>query len=91
MNKQLRMKIYGRVQGVFFRSSARQKARELGLKGFARNCEDGCVEIVAEGEQSALTKFKDWCTEGPDAARVEKVEEEWREASGLYLKFEIRN
>lgn len=88
--KRLHLKIYGDVQGVFFRASTRQKASELRLRGFVRNCEDGCVEIEAEGGKDALTKLKNWCKGGPMHARVDKVEEEWGEAADEFSSFEIR-
>ena len=55
--KHLEIKIFGKVQGVFFRSSARQKAGELGLSGFAENLADGSVEIEAEGGESGFPFF----------------------------------
>jgi len=74
MQKRLHLKIYGRVQGVFFRSAAREKMRELCLKGWVRNCEDGCVETEVEGEEGAIEKYRAWCNLGPRGAEVEKVE-----------------
>jgi len=76
MNKRLRMKIYGRVQGVFFRSSAREKMQELGLRGWVRNCNDGCVETEVDGEELGVAQYRQWCTKGPKLARIERVEEE---------------
>lgn len=74
MKKHLNIKIYGQVQGVFFRISAKQEADKLGIKGFARNEKDGTVYIEAEGEKNNLDKFLEWCKNGPDAAKVEKIE-----------------
>ncbi len=70
----LDIKVFGRVQGVFFRDSARMKAEELGLAGFARNEPDGSVYIEAEGEEDALKEFLAWCGKGPEFAKVTKVE-----------------
>lgn len=67
--------VSGRVQGVWYRGSARDQARELGLSGWIRNCADGTVESVACGTPQALDAFKSWLHEGPPSARVEKVEE----------------
>ena len=50
--------------------------QELGLDGWARNCDDGCVEIMATGDDDALTALKNWCTRGPIQAKVERIEEE---------------
>lgn len=74
MAKHVNIKIFGRVQGVFFRYFAKEKAEELEIKGFARNEPDGSLFIEAEGGEDNLKKFIVWCEEGPDSARVEKVE-----------------
>lgn len=74
MNKHLSIRIYGTVQGVFFRHSAREKARELNIRGFARNDDDGSVYIEAEGDEAALEQFLAWCRKGPPQAAVEKVD-----------------
>lgn len=74
MVKHLNIKISGRVQVVFFRYRAQQKAEKLGVKGFARNEDDGTVYIEAEGEEEPLGKFLEWCNDGPLLAKVEKVE-----------------
>jgi acylphosphatase len=73
----LNIKIHGRVQGVFFRQSAREKAGELNISGFARNDPDGAVYIEAEGEENNLRKFLEWCRKGPAPASVEKLEFEF--------------
>jgi acylphosphatase len=62
--------VSGRVQGVFFRASAAEKARQLGLKGLVRNMTDGSVHIEAEGDEESLNKFVEWCRKGPPAASV---------------------
>src|ERR1700692_2360382 len=56
----LRMIVGGRVQGVFFRAAAAEQARALGLVGYARNRDDGTVEIVAEGDRHALEILEAW-------------------------------
>ena len=89
MGTRLHLKIYGNVQGVFFRASTRAKARKLGITGLVRNCSDGCVEIVAEGDEQTLIEFRNWCKEGPGQARVEKVKEEWEEAANEFERFQI--
>ena len=70
------IRIHGAVQGVFYRDSARQKAEELGVSGFARNESDGSVYIEAEGTEQNLKAFLAWCTQGPASAQVEKVKSE---------------
>lgn len=67
------LRIKGRVQGVFFRESARREAERLGVHGFVRNLPDGDVEAVAEGPREALEQFVTWCHRGPPSARVEHV------------------
>jgi len=67
--------VFGRVQGVWYRGSAQDRARQLGLRGWVRNCRDGSVEAVACGTPGALDEFKSWLQEGPSAARVERIEE----------------
>ena len=79
--KAINIKIYGLVQGVFFRQHTLEKALELGIKGWVRNCSDGCVEAEAEGEEKALKKFIEWCHHGPSRAIVSKVD-----VSGTALK-----
>jgi len=81
--------VSGRVQGVYFRASARDRALALGLAGYARNLADGRVEIVAEGEAGALAQLEQWLHEGPPAARVDRVEREAMPAQG-HRGFETR-
>ena len=69
----LKIKIEGQVQGVFFRQSTQEKARELGIKGTVQNCEDDSVEIIATGTKEQLDKLVAWCWEGPPKAKVINV------------------
>ena len=68
--------VSGKVQGVFFRACAREKALGLGLDGHARNLRDGRVEVVAAGEGDALDALGEWLWTGSPAARVEDVRRE---------------
>jgi acylphosphatase len=68
-----RIRISGQVQGVGFRWNAAHQARKLGITGFAKNTPDGSVYIEAEGIESELKKFIEWCKTGPRSARVESV------------------
>ena len=70
----IRCHVAGRVQGVFFRASTREKARSLGLTGYARNLPDGRVEVLACGEPQALQSLRDWLAVGPPAAVVSNVQ-----------------
>lgn len=73
MRKHLNIKVFGRVQGIFFRATAKEQAENLGITGFARNESDGSVYIEVEGEKNKLDKLLKWCYLGPPMAQVEKV------------------
>ena len=81
--------IHGKVQGVFFRASARDKANELGLKGWIRNNSDGSVEIIAEGERVDLEKFTEWSHKGPRHSTVNHVVINWESYSDRFDEFTI--
>src|SRR5690606_23605967 len=68
--------VAGRVQGVFFRASTREKALELGCRGYARNLSDGRVEVLAVGDPTAVQALTEWLWRGPPAAHVQSVEVE---------------
>ena len=87
--KRVLIRVFGRVQGVFFRHSARIHAQKLGLAGWARNEDDGSVTIIAEGEDQALGEFAAWCRNGPPLSSVDEAKIEWRNATGEFKKFEI--
>jgi acylphosphatase len=74
LKKHVDITIWGRVQGVFFRASAKEKADALGISGFVKNESDGSVYLEAEGDELAVKKMIDWCQDGPTGARVEKLE-----------------
>ncbi len=91
MEKRVVLKIYGKVQGVFFRSSSLKKAKELGLSGWVMNESDGAVRIVAEGEVVDLKKLIEWCqNSGSKYAKVEKMDVQWLEATGELGGFIVR-
>ncbi len=71
-----RIRVKGKVQGVFFRASTKEKADELGIKGWVRNEPDGSVLIEAEGEADAIEAFEEWCWKGPSAATVKDLQKE---------------
>lgn len=87
--KQVYLKIIGRVQGIFFRAEAEEKARLLGLAGWVRNTSDGAVEILAQGEEAPLNKFIEWCHKGPERAGVENVIVEPQELKEKFENFSI--
>ena len=69
-----RFVVSGKVQGVFFRASARDRAQALGLRGFAKNLPDGRVEVLAAGDDAAIDELAAWLREGPAMARVDDLE-----------------
>lgn len=71
MKKHFSIRITGRVQGVFFRASTKERADALNIKGLVRNEPDGSVYVEAEGEENDLKQFIEWCHRGPSGARVE--------------------
>ena len=85
----VRLVLRGMVQGVCYRMCARQEAVRLGVTGWVRNCPDGSVEVVAEGEDAALAAFVRWCGKGPSYARVTDVDERYGDATGEFDSFQI--
>lgn len=71
--KCIRCRVTGRVQGVFFRASTAERARELGIRGWVRNCADGSVEVAASGSDEALAQLVRWLWSGPPSASVTSV------------------
>jgi acylphosphatase len=82
--------VAGRVQGVWYRESARRTATELGVRGWVRNLPDGRVEAVAEGPRAAVERFIAWCHLGPPAADVSGVDVDWEAPSGTFADFSRR-
>lgn len=74
MQRTLSITITGKVQGVFYRQNAKERALELGLTGEVKNLRDGNVHIVATGTRDQLEAFTDWCKKGPPRAEVAGVE-----------------
>jgi acylphosphatase len=66
--------IKGKVQGVFYRASAKEEAEKLGIKGWIRNTLEGNVEAMVNGNQDTINQYVDWCWKGPSRAKVESVE-----------------
>lgn len=87
--KRVQLVIYGRVQGVFFRSATQREARRLGITGWVKNRADGSVEVLAEGEEDAIKELTSWANHGPSAARVDSVDLRWRGYTGEFPSFTI--
>lgn len=84
------IRVYGKVHGVFFRASTKERAEKLGLTGFVKNEPDGTVYLEAEGLPEALEQLEQWVHEGPARAKVEKVDVvELDELTG-FKDFEVR-
>jgi acylphosphatase len=73
MSESWKFQIEGRVQGVWFRESTRQQAERLGLCGYAINCPDGSVEVLACGEAESIKELAEWLRHGPPMAKVQSV------------------
>lgn len=81
--------IRGRVQQVWFRVYTRDTAARLGIRGWVRNLHDGRVEVLAAGEDKALSDFEALLREGPEHARVDEVAVRHADPDGLPVGFEI--
>ncbi|MFW9969227.1 MAG: acylphosphatase [Candidatus Odinarchaeota archaeon] len=84
----IRIKVFGYVQGVFFRYTTRKFAQRLGLTGYVKNLPDGTVYIEAEGPQEKLTELLEFSKKGPKHAQVEKVEHEFTKPTYEFKGFE---
>ena len=87
--KHFKIIVSGNVQGVFYRASAKDKANELGVKGFVRNEPNGDVYLEVEAEEDILYKFIKWCNLGPTRAKVDRMEAIPGEVVG-FTSFEIK-
>ena len=91
MPSRLKLKISGRVQGVFFRQSTVEHARTLRLAGWVTNDMDGSVLVNAEGEREQLESLLIWCKKGPPSAQVTEVQVEWiDDTEPEFTRFEVR-
>ena len=84
-----RVRVEGYVQGVFFRSETRDRARARSLAGWVRTASDGTGEAVFEGARDAIESVLRWCEQGPRGARVDDVRVEWEDPRGEE-GFEVR-
>jgi len=90
MAERIQATVHGKVQGVFFRESTKNKAQELGLAGFVRNEPDGTVYLEVEGGHKELERFTAWLKQGPEAARVDRVDLEKGLAAQGFQGFEVQ-
>ena len=84
-----RVRVHGRVQGVFFRDSTQREASSRGVAGWVRNCDDGTVEALFEGSPDAVEELVGWARSGPSQASVDRVDVDEADPSGLE-SFEVR-
>ncbi len=89
MIKKVNILVSGRVQGVFYRTSTKEKALELGINGWIMNKPDGSVYIEAEADESVLDQFIEWCKKGPMMARVDHINISHQSTEG-FSNFEVR-
>ena len=83
------IKVTGRVQGVFFRKATQEKAHELHLTGWVKNSDDDSVEVFAQGDETNLDKFIEWCRQGPPRARVQDIQITDEENDDRLTRFSI--
>lgn len=86
---QVHLVVKGRVQGVFFRRSTQEKAKELKLVGWVKNLKDGNVEILAQGDKNKLEELVAWANEGPAESHVREVQTLWQPCTKEHDDFEI--
>lgn len=89
MKRQLEFKIYGKVQGVGFRASAKRKAEKLNLTGWVRNNDDETVAVIAQGKKRNLEKLLSWAKIGPSLAQVDDIEMGWQDIEKKFEDFSI--
>ena len=75
MKKHINLQIFGRVQGVGYRYSCMEAAKEFDIKGFVKNRPDGSVYVEAEGYEDQISLFRLWCYKGPSMAKVTDIYE----------------
>lgn len=90
MKKHFKLKITGKVQGVWYRASAKEMANQYNVNGFVKNMEDGSVYAEVEGNPLDLKRLIDWFWKGPEQARVNQVFVQEGPISG-FDSFEIQN
>lgn len=88
--KTVRVRVHGRVQGVWYRGTARGEAERLGLHGWVRNRSDGSVELLLQGDGAALEEMLAWCRVGPPGADVTRLDVDDAEGYDTLSDFQIR-
>ncbi len=88
--RRVRIRISGRVQGVFFRAYTQEEALKLGLAGWVRNLPDGSVEAMVEGDAARVERMIAWCNSGSPQSAVSHVQVQEEQPSGEFTDFTIR-
>jgi acylphosphatase len=83
--------VFGKVQGVFYRQGAKEKAKDLGVFGWVKNLNDGSVEAVFEGEKESVKKMLQWAKTGTFSSAVKDIKMEFAPYKGEFLNFEIKH
>jgi len=89
MNIRAQVVIAGRVQGVFYRATTKDMAKQLGLNGWVKNLSDGRVEAIFEGEKTTIHKIIAWCHQGPPSAKVTDVTVHYSKYLGEFKEFSV--
>ena len=90
MNVRAHLLISGRVQGVWYRASTKEKAAELGVVGWVKNTSDGKVEAVFEGTKEYVDRMIDWCYQGPPLAHVTEINVSYESFTGEFSTFTVK-
>ena len=91
MKKLIIIKVYGKVQGVFFRATTKKEADRASVMGWVRNLPDGRIEAVFEGDQKEVEEMVAWVRRGgPVFSSVEDLGVTWEDYKGEYDNFEIK-
>ncbi|MHA2027894.1 MAG: acylphosphatase [Candidatus Kariarchaeaceae archaeon] len=85
----MKLRVFGIVQGVFYRTSAIKEAKQLNIVGYIKNRSDSTVECIAEGSKENLERFISWCREGPEHAKVNRIDVEWLDFKDEFTEFKI--
>ncbi len=89
MKKEVICTVHGDVQGVFFRAFAQEKALAFGVTGYAKNMDDGTVEVLAQGDESSVKNFLESISAGPQNAQVESLNVMWGKPTEDFSQFDI--
>ena len=73
--------VKGKVQGVFYRATAKEVADKMGIKGWVKNTRDGAVELLITGDEEIIATYIAWCRQGPPRAKVDEVKSEEKEVT----------